>query len=97
MAIHHSDTPSESPPMRAAVAAARRHVMRRSAPATRSHSTGAGAIINRAVALTAPTVATTRAHSAAWCQRVRVAARTVSPTIQPRPAHGRSIAEVRET
>ncbi len=96
-AIHHDDTASESPPMRAAVAAARVHVIRRSSAVTSSHSTGAGAIIKSAVALTAPIENTTRAARAAWRQRVRVAASTVSPTSQPRPAHGSSIADVRET
>jgi hypothetical protein len=49
------------------------------------------------VALTAPTVNTTRAASAASRHRVRVAAPTVKPTIQPTAAHGSSIADVRET
>ena len=49
-----------------------------------------------AVVLTAPTVPMTSAHSAASRQRVRVAAPIVSPTIQPRPAHGSNIDDVRE-
>ncbi len=97
MTIHHSETASDSTPMRRAVDTARRHAICRCHAAASSHSTGAGAIIISAVALTAPTVATTSAARAAWRQRVRVAARTVSPTIQPSPAHGSSIAEVRET
>src|SRR5829696_5999673 len=95
--IHHEDTASDSPPMRAAVAAARRHVTRRSRAATTSHRTGAGATMRVAVALTAPTVKTTSAARAAWRQRLRVAARTVRPTSQPRPAHGSSMAEVRDS
>ena len=50
-----------------------------------------------AVALTAPMLTTTRAASAASRQRVRRAAPIVSPTNQPRPAHGRSMADVRDT
>ena len=83
--------------MRAPAAKARRQSICRSAAATASHSSGAGTIMRSAVALTAPTLATTSAASAASRHFVRVAAPTVRPTIQPRPAHGRSIAEVRET
>ena len=50
-----------------------------------------------AVALTAPTLTTTSATSAASRQRVRVAAPIVRPTIQPSPAQGRSMADVRDT
>ena len=82
--------------MRSAAATAERNVTVRSATATRSQSTGAGAIINRAVVLTAPTVPTTRAQSAASRQRVRVAAPIVRPMIQPRPAHGSNIDDVLE-
>jgi hypothetical protein len=96
MTIHHSDTPAERTPMRSAVVVARRHEICRSTAAIRSHSTGAGAIISSAVALTAPTLAITSAHSAAWRHRLRVAAAMVRPTIHPNPAHGSNIAEVRE-
>ena len=65
--------------------------------ANASHSTGPGAIIASAVGLIDPVVTTTRAASAAWRQRVRVAASAVRPTSQPRPAHGSSIADVRDT
>ena len=65
MAIHHSETASDSPPIRTAVARARRQLTWRSAAATSSHRTGAGAIIMMAVALTDPTVAMTIAASAA--------------------------------
>ncbi len=71
-------------------------MIERSAAATISHSTGAGAIISSAVVLTAPTVPMTSAHKAASRQRLRVAAPIVSPTIHPSPAHGSSIEDVRE-
>ncbi len=98
IAIHHNETARASPPILAAVEAARGHVICRSAAATTSHSSGAGTIIIKAVAFTAPTVNTTSAARrgvppAAWMSPRP----TVSPTIQPSPAHGRSIADVRET
>ena len=67
-------------------------------PRRSSHSTGAGAIIIRAVALTAPTVTTTSAHEGGVAP-LRAGSRppTVRPTIQPSPAHGSSIADVRDT
>ena len=55
--------------MRSAVETARRQVISRCHVAASSHSTGAGAIIISAVALTAPTVSTTSAASAACRQR----------------------------
>jgi hypothetical protein len=73
-----------------------RHVMVRCHAACTSHSTGAGAMRARAAALTAPTVKTTRANSAASRHRVRVVARMVSPTSQPTAAHGSSMTDVRE-
>ncbi len=54
-------------------------------------------IIASAVALTAPTVNTTRATPAENRHRPRCAARTVSPTIQPSPAKGSSSTDVRDT
>ncbi len=95
--IHHADTTSDNPPIVSAVVVARRHVISRRPAANASHSTGPGAIIARAVGLIDPVVTTTRAASAAWRQRVRVAASAVRPTSQPRPAHGSSIADVRDT
>ena len=83
--------------MRAAVAAARRHEIIRPAAAWSSQSTGAGAIISNAVAFGEPTVAITSERIAASRQPPRPAARTVRATIQPRPAHGRSIKDVRDT
>ncbi len=63
-----------------------------------SHRTGTGAIINSAVALMPPTVATISAKKAAsrHLVGVRVAAPMVSPTSQPSAAHGSSSTEVRE-
>ena len=54
-------------------------------------------IIASAVALTAPTVNTTSATPAANRHRPRWAASTVSPTIHPSPATGRSSTDVRDT
>ena len=51
--------------MRSAVVRARRHVTTPPITALNSHSTGAGAIIISAVALTAPTVTMTSATRAA--------------------------------
>src|SRR5690606_25460378 len=95
--IHHDDTASDSPPIFAAVTAAARHGMSPCAAATTSHSTGPGAIMRSAVALTAPTLATTSAATAAYRHRRRVAASAVSPTSQGSPAQGSSIALVRDT
>ena len=67
----------------AAVAIARRNVTVRCHSAWTSHSSGAGTIIASAVAFTAPTVSTTKAMSAGSRHVDRVAARTVSPVIQP--------------
>ena len=89
--------PIDSTPIRSAAATARFGGTARSAVATTSHRTGAGATISNAVALTAPIDPMTSAHRAASRHRVRVAAPMVRPTIQPSPAHGRSIDEVRDT
>ena len=97
MTIHHSDTSTLNTPIFSAVMAARRQVMVRAHAAWTSQSTGAGATSARAVAFTAPTVSTTSAASAASRHRVRVVARMVRPTIQPTPAHGSSITDVRDT
>ncbi len=83
--------------MRVAATTARRVVTVRSTTASSSHSNGAGATIARAVAFTEPVVAITSAHSAASRHRVRVAAPIVRPSTQPRPAHGSSIDDVRDT
>ena len=84
--------------MRSAVVAARRQVIVPPIAAVSSHSTGAGAIISSAVALTAPTVHDDERGEGgvapAACAWRRA---TVRPTIQPSPAHGSSIADVRET
>ena len=82
--------------MRAAVASARRGPMLRSVTAAwTSHSTGPSPASTRLVALTLPTVTTVSANSAGWRQPPVRAARTVSPIIQPSPAHGSSTAEMR--
>ena len=96
MTTHHADVASASPPILAAAPRAQRGWTVRSATATTSQMSGAGAIISSAVVLTAPTVPTTSAHSAASRQRLRVAAPTVNPMIQPNPAQGSSIDDVRE-
>src|SRR5690554_5114163 len=97
MAIHHNDTPAESAAVRTATRAASRHGTNRPQAACSNQSTGAGTIIARAVALTAPTVNTTRAITAGHSQVRRRVASTVDPTIQPSPAQGNSITDVRDT
>ena len=96
MAIHHKDTPRLNPPMRNAAAMARRHGTDRCHAAWTNHSTGAGAIIAKAVALGDPTVKITNAKIAGSRHLVRVADRTVSPTNQPTDAQGSSISDVRD-
>ena len=95
--IHHSETPIDSTPTRTATSAAARQVTSRCQALWTSQSTGAGTIIAKAVALTAPTVSTIRAIAAGSPQVRRRVARTVKPTIQPSPAHGSSITDVRDT
>ena len=93
---HQADVANARPPIRAAAPRAARGVTVRSATATSNHSTGAAAIINVAVMLTAPTLPITRAQSAASRHLVRVAAPIVSPMIHPSPLQGSSIDDVRE-
>ena len=97
MTIHHSDTSKLSEPSLTAVMTAARQLMVRCHAACTNHSTGAGAINARAVALTAPTVSTTSANTAASRHRVRVVARMVKPTSHPTAAHGSNMTDVRDT
>ena len=95
-AIHHSETPSVSTPMRpiAAECAPHRDLLR-DPHAYTIHSTGPMPAKSSAVAFTPPTIAMTTANNAGYRQPPSRPARIVMPISHGSAAHGRRITEMR--
>ena len=95
-AIHHSETPTVSTPMRPTAASARRTAISlETHMAYTIHSTGPMPAKSSAVALTPPTIAMTTANSAGYRQPPSRPARIAMPISHGSAANGSRITEMR--